>query len=181
MPVWSVATGVLVVLALLAWRRSRSAPKPMAPQAPATKPTRSEEAPPPRPQRVARLPRPVTRPRMDAISDVDDPVTAAATLIHTVAGPVGWPLVRTSVLAELAAVTNAERASDAVMFAEWAVRQGVNEHSAIDKLSETLCRYLGQAELALVVDLLDAATAAGGPEAEPYAEHAKSQLVATAS
>lgn len=166
---WSVATGVLVVLALMMVRRRRS--RPQAAETPA--PSEKAET---RPRRLM-----APHPRTAAISEIDDPVTATATLIHAVAGPVGWPLVRESVLADLTAVTSAERASDAVMFAEWAVRQGIDEHSAIDALAQTLCRYLGQNELALVIELLDAATAAGGPEAEPYAEHAKSQLVATAS
>lgn len=173
MPVWSVAAAIIVVLAVLFWRRRRLA--------------RPAERPAPTPRRLA-MPAPAPlgaapqqRSRMSAISDVDDPVTAAATLIHVVTGPVGWPRIGAKVFAALAAVTDRDRASDAIMFAEWAVRQGLDEHRAIDALAATLCRYLGKNELGLVLALLDDAAAAGGPEAEPYADHAKSQLVAIAS
>ncbi len=124
---------------------------------------------------------PPVRSRMSALSDVDDPLTATATLVLVVTGPAGWPRIRAKVHDELAGVTNRERAGDAIMFAEWAVRQGLDEHHAIEVLTHTLCRHLGQTELRLVVALLDAAAAAGGPEAEPYADFAKSGLAATAS
>ena len=173
MPVWSLAAAIIVVLALVYARKRR-----------AVRTARLVAADPPtRPApRAAPLEGPApARSRMAAISDVDDPVTATATLVHAVAGPAGWPRIRARVYEELAAVTTRERAGDAIMFAEWAVRQGLDDHHAIETLAGTLCRYLGQKELRLVVALIEAAAAAGGPEAEPYADHAKSELAATAS
>lgn len=174
MPVWSLAAAIIVVLLLVYARRRRAmrAARPIA--------DTPRRRPAPQPARLERAPS-TSRSRMAALSDVDDPVTAAATLVHAVAGPAGWPRIRARVHAELAAVTSRERAGDAIMFAEWAVRQGLDEHHAIEALAGTLCRYLGQKELSLVIALIDAAAAAGGPEAEPYAEHAKSELAAIAS
>jgi len=170
MPVWSVAAAIIVVLAIAYLRRRRLRRRVRPAPAPAP---RIAAAPPP-----VRL---IERSRVLALSEVNDPVTAAATLVHVVTGPEGWPRIRQTVLAELAAVTSRERAGDAIMFAEWAVRQGLDEHHAIDVLAETLCRQLGKNELSLVIALLEAGASAGGPEAEPYADHAKSQIVLTTS
>lgn len=114
-----------------------------------------------------------------AITAIDDPLTGAATLTAIVATAEGWPKVHKRIEDALAGFTNPERAREAITFAEWAARQGVNEDRAVNHLCRFLTDRLDPPERAEVVAMVRDAGRAGGSEAERLSAKAVERLPLT--
>lgn len=95
------------------------------------------------------------------ITAIDDPVTAAATFIHIVVGDEVWPMARGRLKARLAEVSSEEMADEALRYAEWAQRQGLDETRALGLLTEMLRERLTLSEREDLAEMLKDAASSG--------------------
>ncbi|GGY41156.1 hypothetical protein [Parvularcula lutaonensis] len=98
-----------------------------------------------------------SRTEMSPITAIDHPVTAAATYIHMVIGREDWPMASGRVKMQLAEVSSESEADDAITYAEWAVRQPIDQQMALRLLTEMLRDWLTLEEREDLAEMLRSA------------------------
>jgi hypothetical protein len=95
------------------------------------------------------------------IEAIDDPVTAAASLIRLLVGPDTWPAAQGRVQAKLAELSSYPMAQEAVTYADWLGKQEVEKRKAIQSLTLRLRDWLTLEERQDLVALITDAASSG--------------------
>lgn len=104
-----------------------------------------------------------TKNEMAPLTAIDDPITAAATVILSIVSeddPAGEVRVE-ALSSELARVSDAGRAEEALIYARWAIGEVVQTTTVIDKISPFLRTALNDAEKADLLAMLDRVAGTG--------------------
>ena len=108
---------------------------------------------------------------------IDEPVTAAATFIHLVIGREIWPMVHGRLKQRLAEVSTDQHAEEAITYAEWAVRQPVDDRKALGILTKMLREQLTLEEREELAGMLRDAAESGDAELQAKASREAIALV----
>lgn len=111
------------------------------------------------------------------ITAIEDPVTAAATYIHLIVGREVWPMAHGRVKVQLAEVSSKEQAEEAITYAEWAVRQPIEQQRALRMLTDILRDRLTLEEREHLARMLNDAAASGDAAVQAEASRQAIALV----